>query len=111
MGHFRQHSALAYFSYFAIYGRCPGTISYRFSELLESHAVNTYGQFIDENEALLKKLPPSVAAVQYYAFGSSDPFCAVSDNSLGSRPRGKIFRRYGPSLQTLTQAPPCVSLA
>jgi hypothetical protein len=38
--------------------------SYRFSELLESHAVNTY-ELIDENEAFTKKLPPSVAAVQY----------------------------------------------
>jgi hypothetical protein len=47
------HSILcaAYFSYFAIYGRCLRVFHYRFSELLESHAVNTYVEFLDENEA------------------------------------------------------------
>ena len=26
------------------------TLSYKFSEMLETHAVDTYGQFVDENE-------------------------------------------------------------
>jgi ubiquinol oxidase len=71
-----QHSAVAY--YFVLCGlwALSPSLSYRFSELLETHAVNTYGQFLDENEALLQKLPPSFAAVKYYAFGSSDPFFA-----------------------------------
>jgi hypothetical protein len=28
--------------------------------------VDTYGEFVDENEELLKKLPPSPVAVRYY---------------------------------------------
>ncbi len=28
--------------------------------------VDTYGEFVDENEELLKKLPPSPVAVHYY---------------------------------------------
>jgi hypothetical protein len=32
-------------------------LAYNFSELIESHAVDTYTQFLDENEGLLKKLP------------------------------------------------------
>jgi len=53
----------------------------RFSELLETHAVNTYGVFLDENEESLKSLPPSLAAVEYYCFGSSDPFYAEFQTS------------------------------
>ena len=29
-------------------------------------AVDTYGQFVDENEKLLRKLPPPPVAVEYY---------------------------------------------
>jgi ubiquinol oxidase len=41
-------------------------VAYNFSELIEMHAVDTYGEFVDENEELLKKLPPSPVAVRYY---------------------------------------------
>ena len=34
------------------------TLAYNFSELIEAHAVDTYGQFVDENEEILKQLPP-----------------------------------------------------
>jgi ubiquinol oxidase len=71
-----QHSAIIYFLVLCHLWAFSPSLSYRFSELLETHAVNTYGQFIDENEDLLKKLPPSLAAVQYYSFGSADPFYA-----------------------------------
>jgi ubiquinol oxidase len=71
-----QHSAIVYFLVLCHLWAFSPSLSYRFSDLLETHAVNTYGQFIDENEALLKKLPPSLAAVQYYSFGSADPFYA-----------------------------------
>ena len=40
-----------------LFFRSP-TLAYNFSELIEAHAVDTYGQFVDENEALLKQLPP-----------------------------------------------------
>lgn len=43
--------------------------SYGFSQLLEAHAVDTYGEFVDENEELLKTLPvPQVAHVYFNEF-------------------------------------------
>lgn len=41
-------------------------VAYNFSELIEMHAVDTYGQFADENKELLQSLPPSPAALAYY---------------------------------------------
>jgi ubiquinol oxidase len=83
-----QHSAIVYYYVLCGLWALSPSLSYRFSELLETHAVNTYGQFIDENEASLKELPPSFAAVKYYAFGSSDPFYAEFQTTA----LGKICR-------------------
>lgn len=35
-------------------------------QLIESHAVDTYGEFVDANEAALKQMPPPLVAAQYY---------------------------------------------
>ena len=40
------------------------SLSYEFSKLLETHAVNTYGQFLDKNE------DSPLVAVEYYCFWS-----------------------------------------
>ena len=69
-----QHSAVVYFLVLCLVWALSPTLAYKFSELLETHAVNTYGQFLDENEELLKSLPPSIEAVNYYSIGASDPF-------------------------------------
>lgn len=71
-----QHSAIAYFIGLCFLWALSPSLSYKFSELLETHAVNTYSEFLDENEELLKELPPSLAAVDYYALGISDPYYA-----------------------------------
>jgi hypothetical protein len=68
-----QHSAIVYYLVLNHLWALSPTLAYKFSELLEGHAVNTYGQFIDENEELLKTLPPSRAAIDYYSFGFADP--------------------------------------
>lgn len=68
-----QHSAIVYYLVLNHLWALSPTLAYKFSELLEGHAVNTYGQFIDENEELLKSLPPSRAAIDYYSFGFADP--------------------------------------
>jgi hypothetical protein len=68
-----QHSALVYFIVLTFLFALSPSLSYKFSEMLETHAVDTYGQFIDENEEALKKLPPSFAALEYYTLGISDP--------------------------------------
>lgn len=44
----------------------PGE-SYRFSKLLELHAVDTYRVFLEENETTLKRLPVPDIAKEYYA--------------------------------------------
>ena len=36
------------------------------SELIEAHAVDTYGEFVDANEELLRELPPPFSAASYY---------------------------------------------
>lgn len=71
-----QHSAIVYFFGLCILWLLSPSLSYEFSKLLETHAVNTYGQFLDENEEILKQLPPPLVAIEYYAFGASDPFYA-----------------------------------
>lgn len=68
-----QHSALVYYVVLSILFAISPSLSYKFSEMLETHAVDTYGQLIDENEELLKELPPSLIAVEYYTLGLSDP--------------------------------------
>lgn len=41
-------------------------LAYKFGELVEVHAADTYAEFVDANEALLKTLPPPVVALEYY---------------------------------------------
>lgn len=63
---FAQHAAFAYYWILNLLFLISPKIAYNFSELIEMHAVDTYGTFVDENEALLKSLPPSPVAVSYY---------------------------------------------
>jgi Alternative oxidase len=87
-----QHSAIVYyFVLCALFALSP-SLSYRFSELLETHAVNTYTVFLNDNEQLLKELPPVNAAVNYYSLGTSDPFYAefqIASVLAGSEVRTK----------------------
>ena len=39
---------------------------YKFVSIPSWKTVDTYGEFVDENEELLKTLPPSPVAVAYY---------------------------------------------
>ena len=76
-----QHSAIVYFFVLCGLFAISPSLSYKFSELLETHAVNTYSVFMDNNRELLKELPPSNAAVNYYSLGISDPFYAEFQSS------------------------------
>ena len=68
-----QHSAFVYYLALCMLWMLSPSLSYKFSEMLETHAVDTYAQFVDENEILLKELPPSLVAVEYYTIGLTDP--------------------------------------
>lgn len=63
---------------------CSPTIAYNFSELIEAHAVDTYAQFVDENEEILKQLPAPRVAKAYY----NSPNLYLFDEFQTSRPAG-----------------------
>ena len=88
-----SHAAVVY--YFVLCGLwlLSPTLAYNFSELIEAHAVDTYGQFVDENEALLRTLPAPRVARAYY--GGADLY--MFDEFQTSRPPGS--RR--PACETL----------
>ena len=49
-------------------------LAYNFSELVEAHAVDTYGQFVDENKKVLRTLPaPRVAKVRNFPKHHTSP--------------------------------------
>jgi hypothetical protein len=83
--------------------------------MLETHAVHTYGQLLEENELLLKSLPPSITAVEYYTFGYFDPFYAEfqtssvslssvsssSNDDTGFKKQQNDIRRPGSDMKSL----------
>ena len=71
-----QHASVAYYFFLCLLWLLSPSLSFFFSRCLETHAVHTYGQFLDENEEILKQLPPPLAAIEYYTFGSADPYYA-----------------------------------
>ena len=60
------HSAIVYYWVLIVMWLISPTLAYNFSELIEAHAVDTYGQFVDENAELLKTLPAPLVARRYY---------------------------------------------
>jgi len=94
-----QHSALVYFFILCILFAISPTLSYKFSEMLETHAVITYTVFCENNEELLKDLPPSKAAVEYYSLGTSDPFYA--EFQTAAIVSGHEIRRPGEQMRNL----------
>lgn len=60
------HSAIVYFGALLVLWLISPGVAYNFSELIEAHAVDTYQQFHDENEEVLKSLPPPDIALEYY---------------------------------------------
>jgi len=97
-----QHSALAYYLALCILWMLSPSLSYKFSEMLETHAVDTYGQFVDENEILLKGLPPSLVAVEYYTIGLNDPMFGEYQTASVMDPQlaGGV-RKPGTNMQSL----------
>ncbi|GAB5036402.1 plastid terminal oxidase [Nannochloropsis oceanica] len=64
-----RHSAILYYWVLNVFFLVSPRLAYNFSELIESHAVDTYSQFLEENEELLKKLPAPRVALDYYVMG------------------------------------------
>lgn len=96
-----QHSAFAYYVALCMLWMMSPSLSYKFSEMLETHAVDTYGQFVDENEEKLKALPPSLTAVEYYTVGVSDPMFGEYQTASVSDPDREGVRRSGMDMRSL----------
>ncbi|CAM9160653.1 unnamed protein product [Phaeothamnion confervicola] len=64
-----RHAAIIYYWILNALFLLSPFLAYNFSELIESHAVDTYSEFLDQNEELLKSLPPSEQAMKYYQSG------------------------------------------
>jgi hypothetical protein len=84
-----QHAAIVYYIILVALFVASPKLAYNFSELIEAHAVDTYGEFADANEELLKTLPPPFVAVQYYLSGGIRRFacsgglaCSAEDGGM-----------------------------
>lgn len=91
---FAQHGAIAYFTLLASFFVINPRWSYNFSRLIEAHAVDTYGEFVDANTEKLKGLPPPVVAVEYYMTGDLylfDKFQTAPKQSLRRPPCNTLY--------------------
>lgn len=61
-----RHIGMSYFVLLVILFLLAPKLAYKCSELLESHAVNTYEQFLIENEELLKTIPPPKCSYEHF---------------------------------------------
>lgn len=91
---FAQHAAFFYYWILNLMFLISPKVAYNFSELIEMHAVDTYGQFVDENEKLLKTLPPSPIAVEYYESNDLYMYDEFQTSRLPETRRPKINSLY-----------------
>ncbi|KAJ7566240.1 hypothetical protein O6H91_02G093600 [Diphasiastrum complanatum] len=91
---FGQHAAFFYYWILNLMFLVSPKVAYNFSELIEMHAVDTYGQFVDENEELLKHLPPSPVAVAYYESEDLYMYDEFQTSRLPETRRPKINSLY-----------------
>jgi ubiquinol oxidase len=85
-----QHAAVFYYWVLVVVYFISPSWSYKFSEMLETHAVSTYLEFITENEDKLAKLPAPQVARTYYQEGDLYMFDSDSDlvrRAVGGDPR------------------------
>ena len=61
-----RHAAFIYYYILCTFYLFSPKLAYNFSELIESHAVDTYSQFQAENQELLRQMPPPAEAIRYY---------------------------------------------
>lgn len=91
---FGQHAAFFYYWILNLMFLISPKVAYNFSELIEMHAVDTYGQFVDENEKLLKTLPPPPVAVDYYESEDLYMYDEFQTSQLPETRRPKIDSLY-----------------
>ncbi|KAJ8605140.1 hypothetical protein CTAYLR_000473 [Chrysophaeum taylorii] len=60
------HSSIVYYWVLVALWLASPSVAYKFSELIEAHAVDTYGEFLDANEDKLRAIPAPRVAKEYY---------------------------------------------
>jgi len=79
-----QHAAIVYYWLLVGLWLLSPTLAYNFSELIEAHAVDTYGEFVDENRDALAALPAPRVSRLYWA----GPDLFLFDEFQTARARG-----------------------
>jgi len=91
---FAQHGAVAYYWILVAFFLVDPRWSYNFSRLIEAHAVDTYGEFVDANAELLKTLPPPPVAVEYYLSEDLYQFDKFQTAKLGELRRPPCYTLF-----------------
>lgn len=85
------HGGMAYYGMLIILFMISPRTAYLTSELLEMHAVDTYTEFYESNEKILKQLPPTKEGLEYFRYADNlyDIFYQISkdeyDHALSMR--------------------------
>jgi len=85
------HGGMAYYGVLLILFMISPRTAYLSSELLEMHAVDTYTEFYESNETILKQLPPTKEGLEYFRYADNlyDIFYQISrdeyDHALNMR--------------------------
>tara|TARA_Y100000389_G_C17450690_1_gene514579 strand:- start:457 stop:1368 length:912 start_codon:yes stop_codon:yes gene_type:complete len=85
------HGGMAYYGVLLILFMISPRTAYLSSELLEMHAVDTYTEFYESNETILKQLPPTQEGLNYFRYADNlyDIFYQISkdeyDHALSMR--------------------------
>jgi ubiquinol oxidase len=79
-----RHGAMAYYGILLILFMVSPKLAYLSSELLEMHAVDTYTEFYESNETILKALPPTEEALEYnpYVENLYEVFKQISEDEF-----------------------------
>ena len=89
----RHAAVLYYWILCAIFFASPA-LAYNFSELIEAHAVDTYGEFLDANDERLRALPAPPIAKLYY--GGSESYSMRGTMSTASADRSRTAEYIEP---------------
>lgn len=95
-----RHGAMAYYIILMVMFMASPRLAYLSSELLEMHAVDTYTEFYESNEIILKQLPPNKESLEYFKYAENlyDVFYQIGrdeyKHALNMRFVKKLPNRY-----------------
>jgi len=77
-----RHGAMVYYIVLLGFFMISPRLAYISGELLELHAVDTYREFLESNEYVLKDLPPTIESYEYMPYATSlyDIFEQISND-------------------------------